>query len=74
MTLVFTYITVETMAVDDPPETTVNNVHASPQTESGNTYVFLYILFLSCEFLPYRQLYSYIAHTISNCTNHISII
>jgi len=49
MTLVFTYITVETMAVDDHPpqaivddlpETTVNNVPASPQTESGNTYVF----------------------------------
>jgi len=67
MTIVFTYITEETMAMDDPPwatvnnppETTVVNVPASHQTKEGNTYVFLYILLLSCEFLPYRQLYFY---------------
>lgn len=67
MTLV---VTVETMAVDDLPTTTVNdppeivNVPASTETK-GNTAVFLfYILLLSCEFLTYRQLYSFIAHTI----------
>ena len=51
-----------TTTVNDRPETV--NVPASTET-NGNTAVFLfYILLLSCEFLPYRQLYSFIAHTI----------
>lgn len=53
------------MTVDDPPETTVNNVTASPQTKECNTYVFVYILLISCEFLSYHQLYSYILILLS---------